>query len=138
MQQHTSPNTLPKIVVSEADHDRLVGLAMAIMNRSPELAESLLDEMERARVVAGGQLPANVVRMGSTVEYRTEDGQQRRVTLVYPADADIAAGRISILTPVGAALIGLAEGQSISWTARDGRNCRLTVLSVTQEGAPAE
>jgi regulator of nucleoside diphosphate kinase len=70
--------------------------------------------------------------MGSTVEFRSDTGQQRRVTLVYPGEADFAQGRISILTPIGAALIGLSPGQSIAWTSRDGRQHRLTVLSVAQ------
>ena len=43
------------------------------------------------------------------------------MTLVYPPEADIDAGRISVPTPIGTALLGLAEGQSIDWTARDGR-----------------
>jgi regulator of nucleoside diphosphate kinase len=53
------------------------------------------------------------------------------VTLVYPAEADIAEGRISVLTPVGTALIGLRAGQSITWRTRDGRKQVLTVLRVT-------
>jgi regulator of nucleoside diphosphate kinase len=71
--------------------------------------------------------------MGSIVEFSSDAGQ-RRVTLVYPVEADIAEGRISILTPIGAALIGLSQGQSIAWTARDGRRHRLTVLEVRQPG----
>lgn len=71
--------------------------------------------------------------MGSIVEFRSNDGQERRVTLVYPGEADIAQGKISILTPIGTALIGLAPGQSISWTARDGKQHELNVLSVSNE-----
>ena len=69
------------------------------------------------------------MQMGSTLTYEA-DGQRRRVTLVYPQEADIAAGRISVLTPIGTALIGLAEGQSIDWTSRDGRRQWLTVVAV--------
>ena len=58
------------------------------------------------------------------------DGPARTLTLVYPADESLDAHRLSVMTPVGAALIGLSEGQSISWTARDGREHRLTVVSV--------
>jgi regulator of nucleoside diphosphate kinase len=54
------------------------------------------------------------------------------VTLVYPVDADIATGRISIMTPVGTALIGLRVGQSISWRSRDNRKHMLTVLAVKE------
>ena len=61
-----------------------------------------------------------------------------RVTLVFPGEADIAQGKISILTPIGAALIGLSAGQSIDWTARDGRIHRLKVESVEAPLQPSE
>ncbi len=54
------------------------------------------------------------------------------MTLVFPGEADIAKGKISVLTPIGAALIGLSASQSIDWTSRDGRIHRLTVESVEQ------
>lgn len=78
-------------------------------------------------------MPPNTVQMGSTVTYEAE-GRTRQVTLVYPAEANIDAGCISVGTPVGTALLGLAEGQSIDWKARDGRIQRLTVVSVSQAG----
>ena len=121
-----------KIVVSEAEYDRLVGLATAALDRIPEVAEELLAEMDRASVVAEKSVPRNAVRMGSTVEYQTADGEKRRVTLVYPGDANIADGKISIMTPIGTALIGLSPGQSINWIARDGRQHELTVVAVEQ------
>ena len=64
----------------------------------------------------------DVVRMGSTLRYVTDSGEDRTVTLVFPAEADIAAGKISILTPIGAALLGLSEGQSIHWQTRNGES----------------
>ena len=76
-----------------------------------------------------------IVRMGSTLRFTTDAGEDRTVTLVFPAEADIAEGRISVLTPIGIALVGLAAGQSMDWTARDGRVHRLTVESV--DGAPS-
>jgi regulator of nucleoside diphosphate kinase len=126
----------PKIIVSNSDHSRLVGLASAAQERLPEVAEELLSEMERADVVAADAVPANVVQMGSTVTFVSDGAQERRVTLVFPADADIGAGKVSIMTPIGTALIGLSPGQSISWTARDGRKHELTILDVTPSRAP--
>jgi regulator of nucleoside diphosphate kinase len=120
----------PRIRVSDADYRRLSGLAAAAETRFPDVAEELQTEMDRAEVVAAEALPADVVRMGSTVEYRADNGERRRVTLVYPADADIAEGRVSVLTPIGAALIGLSAGQSMRWVARDGRERTLTVIAV--------
>lgn len=124
---------MPAIVVSASDQERLVALAMAISDRNPGLAENLLGEMDRATVVTADSLPDSVVRMGSTVLYRTDDGREQRVTLVYAGEADIAEGRISILTPVGTALIGLAEGQSIVWRTTDGRERELTVVEVRND-----
>jgi regulator of nucleoside diphosphate kinase len=123
----------PNIVVSEIDYERLMGLATNVSERLEEIAEELMVELDRAKVVPAKRLPQNVIHMGSTVEFRSNDGQERRVTLVYPGEADIAQGKISILTPIGTALIGLAPGQSISWTARDGKQHELNVLSVSNE-----
>ncbi|MBN9063001.1 MAG: nucleoside diphosphate kinase regulator [Rhizobiales bacterium 65-9] len=123
---------LPSILLGDDEHTRLVALANAVMEKNPDVADELLSELERATVVVGKKPPPNVVRMGSTVSYRADD-QERQVTLVYPGDADIEAGRISILTPIGAALIGLKAGQSIDWKARDGRTHRLTILQVVQQ-----
>jgi regulator of nucleoside diphosphate kinase len=126
--------SVPNIVVSNADYERLTDLATASLERLPEVATELLDEMDRAKIVSDNNVPANVVRMGSTVTFRADDGRELTETLVYPVDEDSDAHKISVMTPVGAALIGLAEGQSISWTARDGRSHQLTVEKVRQEG----
>ncbi|MBR7651841.1 nucleoside diphosphate kinase regulator [Ochrobactrum oryzae] len=123
----------PNIVVSEIDYERLMGLATNVSERLEEIAEELMVELDRAKVVPAKRLPQNVIQMGSAVEFRSNDGQERRVTLVYPGEADIAQGKISILTPIGTALIGLTPGQSISWTARDGKPHELNVLSVSNE-----
>jgi regulator of nucleoside diphosphate kinase len=131
-QQLQNTEQMPAIMVSAADYDRLASLAAAAEERAPEVAGALRTEIERAQIVPADAVPADVVQMGSTVEFRSDSGQQRRVTLVYPGEADFAQGRISILTPIGAALIGLSPGQSIAWTARDSRRHRLTVLSVAQ------
>jgi regulator of nucleoside diphosphate kinase len=122
----------PKIVIGDVDHERLTSLATGALDRMPEMADVLLSELERAKVVKARSVPADVIQMGSTIEYRSDDGQQREVTLVFPGEADIAEGKVSILTPIGTALIGLSQGQSIDWTARDGRRHRLTILSVKQ------
>lgn len=122
----------PKITLSRTDHDRLLGLATAMEDRDPMLAEIMLSELERARVVEDAALPPTVVRMGSTLTYTADDGEPKTVTLVFPAEADISSGRISVTTPVGTALIGLSAGQSINWTARNGQVHRLTVIDIRQ------
>src|SRR5690606_12652890 len=126
---------MPEIVVSQVDQQRLTVLAMDALNRSPDVATELIAEMERARVVP--DVPPSVVQMGSIVTYKDDDNRERRVQLVFPGQADIGAGKISILTPIGTALIGLSEGQAIAWTARDGSERHLTVLKV-ENGPDAE
>jgi len=120
----------PAITMTRTDHERLSRLAESYAARNPEMAEELLTELDRARVVADLRIPVDVVRMGSNVRFTSDLGEVRRVTLVFPGDADIAEGKVSILTPIGTALLGLSAGQSIDWTARDGRIHRLTVESV--------
>ncbi|PWE52916.1 nucleoside diphosphate kinase regulator [Metarhizobium album] len=122
----------PSIAIARSEHERLTKLAESLANRNPEVSDELMAELERARVIDDANLPDGVVRMGSSLRYTSDLGEDRSVTLVYPGEADIAAGRISIMTPIGAALIGLSAGQSIDWTARDGRIHRLTVQEVTE------
>src|SRR5439155_25787909 len=101
------------------------------LQRQPAVAQELLDELDRAKVVDASAVPADVVRMGSTVTFKSDDAQTRTLKLVYPVDESLNEHRISVMTPVGAALIGLAVGQSISWTARDGKDHQLTVTKVS-------
>lgn len=123
----------PEIILSQADHRLLNILAMAGLDHTPDQSDKLLYELERARVLDDSEVPSDIVRMGSFVRYRTDAGVEQQVKLVYPADADIAEGRISVMTPVGTALIGLRAGQSITWRSRDNRRHMLTVLSVAAD-----
>jgi regulator of nucleoside diphosphate kinase len=118
------------LIVSDAEYERLTDLANASMERLPAVAQELLDELERAQIVGDKDVPKDVVRMGSTVTFKSDDGNTRTLKLVYPADESLDQHRISVMTPVGVALIGLGTGQSISWTARDGKHHRLTVEKV--------
>jgi len=123
----------PPIIISLSERDALERLADAWSTKQPDVADELLAELDRAEIVPDARMRGDVVRMSSTVTYSTETGEERTVTLVYPAEADIAAARISILTPIGAALIGLSPGQSIEWQSRDGRAHSLTVTNVEQD-----
>lgn len=127
----------PKITLSAEDHERLSVLAHAARHRLPDLAADLTDEIGRAHVLAKGERPENAVCMNSEVVFRDDTtGKTRTVTLVYPNEADILKGRISVMTPVGTALIGLPIGHSINWETPGGEARRLTVLSV-REAQPA-
>ncbi|ODT31328.1 MAG: nucleoside diphosphate kinase regulator [Kaistia sp. SCN 65-12] len=116
------------IHVDTTDHGRLTGLAQSALDRVPDIAEDLLAEMDRATIT--DPLPENVVRMGSTVTFRSGAEAAKRITLVYPGEADIAQNKISILTPLGTALIGLSSGQKVVWSARDGKERVLEIASV--------
>lgn len=121
----------PPLHMIESEAERIADLAINIEQRLPQVSALLLEETGRATVHSAADLPSGVVTMHATVEFVDEaSGQSRTVQLVYPRDADIDAGRISILTPVGAGLIGLREGQSISWPDRDGNERRLTIVKV--------
>lgn len=124
----------PAIVLCARDHESLSLLADRNVDRSPAVCERLYEELDRARIVPQDKLRADIVRMGTTLSYVSEGAASRTVTLVYPKEADIAAGRISILTPIGVALIGLSEGQSIDWIAPDGSRHRLTLERVLAHG----
>ncbi|RDV04066.1 nucleoside diphosphate kinase regulator [Undibacter mobilis] len=120
---------LPPITLSRSDCDRLDRLASAAA--SSPTSDFLAREVARATVVPSETAPCGVVAMGSTVTFRDDTtAQARTITLVYPDEADLAHGRISVLTPVGAALIGLPVGESIEWQTPDGGWRLLTVLRV--------
>lgn len=126
----------PPIVLTATDHDRLSALVEAVSGKLPGVYEYLTAELDRAAVIDAGEIPLEVVTMGARVAFRDEmTGQERTVTLVYPQDADLAAGRVSVLTPIGAALIGVAAGQSITWYTREGEAKTLTVLTVERRAA---
>mgnify|MGYP000471004531 CR=1 FL=1 len=141
MMKHTNDRlrsySMPRVTLTALDHERLSGLARAALRTMPDVAANLADELDRADVLPKGRQPIDVVSMGYEVEFRDEStGRTQKVTLVYPSEADIEQGKISVLTPVGTALIGLSTGTSITWETRTGQLKRLTVLAV-RELAPA-
>ena len=134
----TTIGTKPPITLTARDHERLSRLAQAAERTMPDAASELMDELDRARVLPEGKHPVDAVCMGCEVVYRDDTtARVQTVTLVYPQEADISKGRISVLTPIGTALIGLPVGKSIDWTTRTGESKRLIVLQV-REPAVAE
>lgn len=129
----------PAITISETDAQRLTSIALQMEASVPAVAQMLLDELERAQVRPDRSVPTHVIGMNSKVEFIDEArGGPRSVQLVYPAEADISVGKISVVTPIGAALIGLKEGQSINWPDRDGRSRILKILRVTRDEVHAQ
>lgn len=123
-------STKPPIVVSRLDLERIE----ALLERMPLAQQSQYDalraELDRADVVEPSQVPANVVTMNSVVTFEDENSSDElTVSLVYPSGA-AAPGTVSILAPVGSALLGMAVGQHIEWPMPDGRTRRLCVLEI--------
>lgn len=127
------PRRRPSIHMIDHEADALSDLAVRVERRMPQVSALLIDEISRATVHSAAEMPRDIVTMASKVDFFDEaNGETRSVQLVYPHEADISAGRISILTPVGAGLIGLRRGQSIRWPDRDGRERALSVVAVSQ------
>ncbi len=119
---------LPEIVVTTLDHERLTRLLAAAPPGG--IVDLLTAELDRAEVVEPAEIGSDVVTMNSTVVVEDLDrGERRTLTLVYPTQADLTSGRISVLAPVGAALLGLRAGQAIAWPVPGGTR-RVRVVSV--------
>lgn len=130
-----STEPFPAITLSAVDHGRLSALVETVADTAPDVYEYLSRELDRATVTESRSVAPSVVAMNAAVTYRDETtGHSRRVVLVYPTDADLEKGRLSVLTPIGAALIGVAEGHSIRWYDRQGEARTLTVLAVAPAG----
>lgn len=125
--------TKPPLIIDAGHYERLIALALRWMKQSPVLAQQLLDEVERARVLPSQDMPADVVTIGAEVTFRdAATGADETVRVVLPQDASIDDGRVSVLAPIGAALIGLSVGQRIDWRLADGRVRRIEVREVHQ------
>jgi|JI9StandDraft_2_1071091.scaffolds.fasta_scaffold17976_2 regulator of nucleoside diphosphate kinase len=125
--------TPPPITISDKDHERLTNLALAV-EHMPGVGHYLTHELSRATILPQDAVGPDIVTMYSQVEYRdNSSGETHTVTLVYPGDQDIAAWKVSVLTPIGAALIGLSVGQTIAWETRSGGSKSLTVVRILRQ-----
>lgn len=123
----------PPLLIGDQSEALLRGIARAAMLRAPEVAGRLLDEVDRADVVAESEVPDDVVRIGSFVTYQVRlTGSVNTIRLVSPREADLRKSRVSVVSEVGAALIGLKRGQQIEWEF-GGRRHVLEVLRVARE-----
>ncbi len=124
----------PKITVSSLDSERLEKLLDSLPgNAFPGKAE-LEAELARASVVDPKDVPSTVVSMNSRVRFRVESSEEDfNLTLVYPKDMDSSGDKISILAPVGSALLGLSEGDQIEWPAPGGGFLRVRIEEVVYQ-----
>lgn len=124
----------PNIIVTSSDLARLEQLLASPSAKGQPGIDNLGRELERAEVVAPTDVPPGVVTMNSTVRFIEEaTGKTHEMTLVYPREIDGAPGKVSILAPVGSALLGLSEGQQIEWSRPGGGSIRLRVTSVVYQ-----
>ncbi|WP_051357611.1 nucleoside diphosphate kinase regulator [Leisingera caerulea] len=133
----TSHTDQPHIIINADELSHIEALAEGAFSRNPALADRLLDELSRARILPPERMPGDVIGIGSRVVFRDEaTGQERTVTLVYPEEADIARQRVSVMTPVGVALLGLSEGAAFHWDTRNRQRRMLTVIRVEDTSDP--
>jgi len=117
-----------RIFITDLDYQRLSSLAA---QTESDTGMALEEELSRANVIAQKDIPSTVVTMNSRVKFVDEvTGQEQEMTLVYPKDANLAKGQISILAPIGVALLGLSVGQAIDWKMPNGAVKKLKVKEV--------
>lgn len=121
----------PSITVSSLDLERLEALIETTPDQAFPGKAALLDELGRATVLEPEQMPPDVVTMNSTVRFSVADSAREfELTLAYPKDAG-GEGRISVLAPVGSALLGLSVGDALDWSLPDGHATTVRVSAIT-------
>lgn len=122
----------PRIVLSRFDQERLEKL-LAKVGARPDL-DALRAEIDRAEVVEPEEIPPNRVTMNSRVRFVDEESKdEHEIALVFPGHANVEENRISVLAPVGSALLGLSVGDTIEWPLPNARSRRLRVVAVTYQ-----
>lgn len=121
----------PAIIINELDAERLDRLLEQPQYAKAPVAEALNAELDRAQMCSPEKMPANVVSMNSRVAFRDLSTQHVHIrTLVYPANLTDSESQLSVMAPVGAALLGLRVGESINWTLPNGNQTHLEVLAL--------
>ena len=130
---HATTTRRPSLLLSRLDVERIEDLLEQPQFRGLDTG-ALRGELERAEVAEPAAMPGDVITMNSVARVRVDDAElgshERELALVYPRDADGSAHKVSILAPVGSALLGLRTGDSIDWPMPGGRTARLEVLAI--------
>ncbi|HQD14229.1 MAG: nucleoside diphosphate kinase regulator [Proteobacteria bacterium] len=119
--------------ITDLDHVRIFNLLrrQGTAGQSPAQAEALAELIDAADQVPPQQIAGDIVTMYSKLRVSDADGaNERRLTLCYPADADVAQGMISVLSPLGTALLGLRVGELARWRGIDGKPAELRLLAI--------
>jgi regulator of nucleoside diphosphate kinase len=121
----------PSITASSLDVERLENLLATLSPADNIIHRPLLDELARATIVDPKDIPPGVVTMNSTVRFEIDTPEEQFcLTLTYPKDMQQVAKGISVLTPIGTALLGLRVGDTIDWPRRDGQLSNVRLLEV--------
>lgn len=124
----------PEITISSLDSERLYDLIDALPANSYAGVNELIDELDRANVVEPTEIPPTIVTMNSTVKFVVQSSKEEfMLTLVYPKDLDASGKKISILAPVGSALLGLSQGDEIEWPKPGGGLIQVKIEEVTYQ-----
>ena len=127
-------NRKPEITLSRLDAERLEAMLDSLGGRSFPGRSELEEEIARARIVEPAHVPPTVVTMNSTVRFKVQSSDTTfSLTLVYPSDESGSNDAISILAPVGSALLGLNEGDEIAWPAPGGGVINVQIIEVTYQ-----
>ena len=121
----------PEIILSSLDADRLYALLESLPKNSLPGIEELEQELNRAEIVEPTKMPQDIVTMNSIVRFFVESTKQEfELTLVYPKDMDSNGKNISILAPVGSAMLGLAIGDEIEWPKPGGGTLKVRITEI--------
>lgn len=124
----------PNLILSSLDVERLERLIDSMAHKPTPAVAALEEELVRAEVVAPQDVPPTVVTMNSTVRFDVEHtGESFCMTLVYPKDVDDTGEKISVLSPVGSALLGLSQGDSIDWIKPGGGPLKVRIKEVVYQ-----
>lgn len=127
-------DTRPKITISSLDVNRLYDVIDSLPTNSFAGKTELESELARANVVSPSDVPPTIVTMNSTVKFVVESSQKEfELTLVYPKDVDASGTKISILAPVGSALLGLSQGDEIEWPKPGGGLIKVKIHEITYQ-----
>ncbi len=126
-----------KIYISAFDLQRLQDYLDDMDPGERKKVRALEDELQRAAVLPPEKIPADVITMNSRVRYRDlEDDSEMEITLVFPGDADISRGKMSILSPIGTAVLGYKVGDTLEWQVPDGlRKLKIEALAYQPESS---
>lgn len=122
---------MAQITITQFDYDRLAKL---LAKKSPldDSDRMLLAELDKSQVVAPADIPNDVITMNSEVRFSDSSGKPLTYWVVFPEDADVAAGKLSVLSPIGCALLGYTVGDTVELTAPSGVR-KLTVEEILHQ-----